>query len=426
MDRLIVRKGATINVKRDTVISVIFRRVYTLLINKYFYKMLRFFLSGILLLFLYRCNNPHTGKMGETVIKIDMDQPLVNIHNTGFIKDCRLVRLMNAPAVLVGEIDQLVISGNYLYVADYYKSKSIFVFDTLGNYLYKIDNFGRGSTEYLQLRGMWVDTLRQTFNFISRMDRKHFIYDLTGKQLKEVRKLPKTFAEVIWNGSCLTGYSGNFAEDREAPFNVWELDSNDQIKRSFFKISPGWESAGLRDGCVFSEYEGNRYYMTPMNFNVCLLDADGGVSYPYYLDFGKYQWPDPDVSPEKRKSILKSGRNYIDRIYRFQETEQFLFFTFVFEGRKQGALYDKQKDEATVLEFAPYTGKYFIPFGNVVSLSKDRMITVVSAAQIKRICEGDEYNDFEKEYPDQVRKMKALFPDIDESDNPFLVIYSLR
>lgn len=372
-----------------------------------------------------QCKSKDSGDVrGCTTLKADLDAQEVSIHEVGLIEGCDLIKLHTADEVLIGNIDQVVVYDRYLYVADYYKSKTIFIFDTEGNFVNKIDRSGRAGDEYMQLRTMWVDPVRQTLNFISRVDRKMFVYDLKGEKLLKVDKLPKSFAEMVGAGGMRVGYSENYIEDKQQPYNVWLLDSNNAIVNGYLEIDPAWESSGFRDGRSLSVCGNKIYHVMPMDFQVRLLSPDG-ISSPWYYDFGKYRWPGADIGYEERKELLNSGREFVDRIYRFQETDDFLLAEIVFKGQTKLVVYEKSTGKINVCALSTYTDRYFIPFGRIVSLDEKHLITAVPARDVKRCCEGDEFNDFEKEYPRQIGRMKALFPDIRESDNPFIVIYAL-
>ena len=289
----------------------------------------------------------------------------------------------------------------------------------------KIDRYGRAGDEYMQLRSLWVDTLRRTLNFISRVDKKWFIYDPEGGKLLEVRNLPKAFMQVVCDGTVRFGYSGNYREDASQPYNVWCLDSLGGVERGFFEIPAGWESSLVGSGNVLSLYKGQTDYVIPMDFHIYRI-AGENLTCPWYFDFGAYRWPSPDVTREQRQKILRNGQEYVDRICEFQETDRFLLATVIFKGQTRVIVYDKIKDKTEIGQLATWTETCFMPFGYMATLSAQQLITFIPAAQIKRCCEGDEYNDFEKDYPEQVKRMKALFPVIHEEDNPFIAIYVLN
>ena len=373
-----------------------------------------------------QCKEKKGNEIQETrVIRVDMDREPIEIQKTGLIRDYRLIQLDTPEEALIGEIDQVIVFGQYIYIADYSKSKAVFIFDTTGHFLNKIDRYGRAGDEYMQLRSLWVDTLRRTLNFISRVDKKWFIYDPEGGKLLEVRNLPKAFMQVVCDGTVRFGYSGNYREDASQPYNVWCLDSLGGVERGFFEIPAGWESSLVGSGNALSLYKGQTDYVIPMDFHIYRI-AGENLTCPWYFDFGAYRWPSPDVTREQRQEILRNGQEYVDRICEFQETDRFLLATVIFKGQTRIIVHDKIKDKTEIGQLATWTEMYFMPFGYMATLSAQQLITFIPAAQIKRCCEGDEYNDFEKDYPEQVKRMKALFPVIHEEDNPFIAIYVLN
>ena len=294
-----------------------------------------------------QCKEKKGNEIQETrVIRVDMDRKPIEIQKTGLIRDYRLIQLDTPEEALIGEIDQVIVFGQYIYIADYSKSKAVFIFDTTGHFLNKIDRYGRAGDEYMQLRSLWVDTLRRTLNFISRVDKKWFIYDPEGGKLLEVRNLPKAFMQVVCDGTVRFGYSGNYREDASQPYNVWCLDSLGGVERGFFEIPAGWESSLVGSGNALSLYKGQTDYVIPMDFHIYRI-AGENLTCPWYFDFGAYRWPSPDVTREQRQEILRNGQEYVDRICEFQETDRFLLATVIFKGQTRIIVYDKIKDKFT-------------------------------------------------------------------------------
>lgn len=67
-----------------------------------------------------------------------------NIHSTSLIKNVDVIFLGND--ILVGEINKIIANNSYLYLLDR-KGYSVYIYDTLGNFVHKINDFGRAGNQ---------------------------------------------------------------------------------------------------------------------------------------------------------------------------------------------------------------------------------------------------------------------------------------
>ncbi len=80
-----------------------------------------------------------------------------------------------------------------------------------------------------------------------------------------------------------------------------------------------------------------------------------------------------------------------------------------------------------VFPLESYTGKYLLPFGRVVRMTETEICTVVDADNIHDIWKGyNDFNNFESDYPLQVRNLRQDIKSINPEGNPFLVIYKIQ
>ena len=71
-----------------------------------------------------------------------------------------------------------------------------------------------------------------------------------------------------------------------------------------------------------------------------------------------------------------------------------------------------------------YDKDYFVPFGEIISISSDAIITAVPASRMHEILKGGhEYVNYEEKYPEQIKRMREVLPEIAEDDNPCIVLW---
>ncbi len=377
----------------------------------------------ITVLCLYSCRKEKT--LSEKIIHFNLEQEAKNIHSTSLIKDCKIIPLETRDSVLIGAIDKAIVYQDRLYVGDFSKTNAVYIFDMQGKFCHKISRQGRGPEEYLRLYDMFIDPHTGELKLLSRIDRRILAFSGDGKVFKGVQKIPKMFMELVPSQNGYVGFSANYSEDRENPFNLWLLDKDMQIAGKEFRIDPVWESKWSSNVTVFSNFRDTVCYVPAVqNFGVYKLDGEH-FSLAYSFDFGKNQIPVADMTYDEYLKYSREHPEYVTRLDRFQETDRFLICQFLFNGQNRLGLYDKENAQTFVCSLSPYAGKYFISFGNIVNFSSDYLITSVNASEMQEKLRGkNQYVNFEEDYPEQIKRMREEFTGIEEDSNPCVVIYS--
>lgn len=363
-------------------------------------------------------------KDGEILtLKFDLDEDPVNVFDIGLIYDVEILNL-DCKEAIFSEIEKIIKYGNRIYLLDIWQTRSVIIYDTLGNFVNLIESFGQGPNEYTQLFDIFINHEDETLNLVSRGDRKILKYDLDGNIIK-VERMPQMFKQFSKTENGYAGYMANSRISMDKPYNVWTLSDKIKINRGFFEIDPTWESKSWR-GTVFSSYENKTYYITPMDFNVyCLENEEFSVAYTF--DFGKHTWPETHRKFDKYETLIRTLVHPIPGLDKFQETQNHIIAEILHHGQTYLCVYNKQTHKTYVAFPEAYMDKYFFSFGKIISTDENAIYTLINASFIKECCIGkNQYNDFEAKYPEQIRRLREKFPHVDEEGNPFLVIYYMR
>lgn len=362
---------------------------------------------------------------GQQVITFDLSGEPADIFSLDLFEEPVVLNLAN-DSILVGTVTQAVSAGDRIYLLDQDAGRqSISVLDRQGQWIKKIQRMGRGPLEYLGLETIFFDRKKESLAAYCRMGQKIIYFDPDGNTLSET-KMPKMFMFVWPTDRGYAGDMANYGEDKNRRDNLWLMDPDFVLGDSFFEIPQAWESS-TSTFWPFSTYRDKTYYTRQIDNNVYSIE-ENRVTAPYRFDFGAANWPDPKAGYEESRRIRQENMGrYVDRLGRVQETDRHLIVQFIHEGQRRLGVYDKVSKESTVCSLEPYMGKYFIPFGDIVGMDSEAVYTIIDAYRIKRLWNGkDEYNDFEAMYPEQIRRLREDFPEVDESGNPFIVIYRFK
>ncbi len=385
-------------------------------------KKTAFYISFFLLLFtLAGCST--TANTSEIIY--DMDH-LVDIQKSGLIKDVSLVSLQDT-SVYIGDITKVDALDTLIYILDQNK-KGIYIFSDKGKYVSTISEQGHGAGEYLEVTDFFVDPEKKTVNILSRLNRKLYVYDIKGNGI-QVINLPKTFNRITKYADGFIGYMANYSEDRSQPHNYWIMDGNGKVVSHFGVIKNCIESRTRESFRPFSSHKGDLSISAEYERGIMTLsDGSDDAQTTYMLDFGKYNWPEiPDKDYNNDEKMFMLVNTHISDPDQFQETDSYLLSLVYVNGQPIIAAYDKESGKGKALSLANYIDDYMLGGGKPISISENEIFAIQDASGMYEVWKGgNEYNDFEKDRPTQVKNLRKRFKNIDEDGNPFLIIYHLR
>ena len=374
----------------------------------------------ILIICLSGCKHENTNTQ---CIYFDFTRHMKDIHTTDLIKDYKLIPLETRDSVIIGKIDKAILYKDRIYIAIFHREQAVYIFNLQGKFLHKINKIGRGPEEYLQLSDIFIDQNNQTLNLLSRIDAKLLTYDINNLNIIKSSPLPKAFYKMISLKDHYLGHSGNYTQNKNEPYNLWYMDSDFKIMNKAMAIDSLWESK-MTNIRPLSIYKDTIYYTTPTNFNIYRYDGKE-VTISHTVNFGKCQLPSEQISYDEYKKFCLSP-DYITAIRIFQETPNYYLYWIVESGQDRLCVHDKNNQESTICELAPYSGQYFISVGEIIDITPNHIITSIEPSEMSEYLKGyNEYVNFEKDYPEQIQRMRKELPDIKENDNPCIVIYSL-
>jgi len=374
---------------------------------------------------IFGCQNPEKAEnLGQgKAISFSEKKEIRSIHDLDYIADVEIYRLQDS--VLIHGVDKVVRSGKYFYLLDI-KNHAVLVYDTTGNFVNVIQDYGRGKNEYRQLFDITTDPENGELQLVSRADRKLLSYRPDGGRISSVKRLPKPFFSLIHHKTGYAGYSDDYESTQGK--NVWLLKNDLSVSGGYFPADRAFDnhSASIRNFSVF----GDDVHLTKhMDYNVYSIGT-GTIETAYTFDFGTRNWPGDKNSTAKIDAMKRQERDaYVQNINMFQESEHFITIVFFLHGQQLLGIYDKLTGATTIAESAANTQKYPLAFGKIVGMDEGEIFTTVDAAGVKKMLKGrDEYNDFEALYPEQIKRLRERLAgvQIDEMSNPFLLVYRIR
>jgi len=138
---------------------------------------------AIALLFIQSCRNKNVSNYSLDDVSIVIDFDAVKYDSLKLSK-IKFIPLETSRECIIGRVDKTLIKNDKIYVADFYQTKSLFVFDLNGKLLFKIAKMGQGPGEYLRLNDFDVNSNGDIY-ILDNHSKKMKIYDSEGEHLRD-------------------------------------------------------------------------------------------------------------------------------------------------------------------------------------------------------------------------------------------------
>lgn len=351
----------------------------------------------------------------------DLNDEAIEMAN--LIDDYEIYQLETNDSILVNRIDKAVIGNGMFYILNRKDIPNVTIFDNNGHFVSRIERYGNGPQEYIQLMDIYIDDSDNTINLLCREPRKIYKYNSTGDKLLKEISLERAYVSFVKaNENNYIGYQGNFSQVFSHK-NLSEFNDQGQVLEQWIDIDPQKESAfSLNSQPLAIGYDRSIMFIPPEEFSLYKFE-NNNFNCIADLDFGEYTLSKDDKNtPEHLLAI-----NKVMSVNHYTETEKHYIFNFLFQGQFRFGIVNKSDYETSIATPDAPDDKYFISFGNIVNFDKDKLICSVDADNMDFYLTGkNEYCDFSEKYKKQIDNLNRRIEDLKSDDNPLLIVYTLK
>jgi len=325
---------------------------------------------------------------------------------------------------LIGRINKLRIKDSRIYVLDKRQSNCLFVFDTDGRFLFKIDESGKGPGEFVEASGFCI-TEDQEIVINDFSGKKILFYNYEGESLREFHAdfHPSDIANLGKRCLAITSY---YPSKR---LIIMGIDG--QVIR---KVLDG----ELRISHTYTNElitaQGKTYFREYFEDTIFQIDRDK-ITKKYNVDFQEKK-----MGKSTYLSIPLSVRNgvsdrYIPDGFRFGchnlvETHDYISFYFWETPRRMNrywCLFDKSSGKTTYMNV---NGDFDDLFGDIdpspilSSIDKQFCFPLDSYKLLGRL--DKTLKSFSEKMPSALEKVSLISDEISNDSNPILVVFSVK
>jgi hypothetical protein len=338
------------------------------------------------------------------------------------------VKLETTDASLIGEITQIEYFDGKYFVLDESQTQSLFVFDSVGRYLWKISRIGGGPGEYISLDEFSIDYQNRRIHLLSLNPSKVMVFDFQNSFIEE-KKMPfytQSFVYLPNNGYLFyNSYSSN-TQELKKEYNLIVTDTSMNIIRGYLPYS----SAGMQNSVAltFSNYyKYNRKIHFVDNFNSRVYSIEGDSLYArYQFNFGSHAFDvnrlaDSEIDYE---AYLRNEKPY--RLNSVCEIDDAIYLTIHTYGKVFFCCYSKESKKLTVGN-AVQSSLLNLVSAKVLAAQANYFISIVSPESLYEVSQiWKSFSENERQQAAVDENVKKILTEYRDDDNPILSVFKIK
>ena len=269
---------------------------------------------------------------------------------------------------LIGNIDELVIFKDKIYILDNSVKERIFIFDLTGKLIKIIDNQGRGPREYIGLSHISIDSLNNELLANDRLQTGIIHYTLDGDYIAKTNSFPCSQFALFGKRQINRMYFGQ-SFNNDVNYEIILADK-DSVIRSGFPMNDFQRTIGVSRSSFAKNSQGQLLFTPIGSDTVYQFLSDSSLRVRYVIKQKKSLWSsfaNEQISRENLRNLYinDSYTSFSGEIY---ETNKFVSL-LINEGSvdnnhvlKRNYFLDKISNKLYRINPNKYIGKLETPF----------------------------------------------------------------
>lgn len=355
--------------------------------------------------------------------KISMDFGNPEIYNSSqIITDYSFIQLETTERSLIGEISQIEIWDDNIYILDTYTTRSLFIFSSNGKFKHRIEGSGNGPGEFISPHSFFIDKESNSLFILDRQMNRLLKYEMQNYGFIEDIILPVSapisFAKIP-NSDLFAYYTTLYSAQDNENKQLIIADKKANIK---YKLFDAPISARVLHGNPHNFYTiaDDLYFYSYFCNQIYKLDIDS-LNNKYSLSWGSLKFPENDIfdndkdSGEIMQDLITGSKDFIRLIYVY-ETESDLIVKYYVKKDFYIGVFDKKKNIGLNFKYTDINddlglgGTFPLPSGTF----NNQFIGILNSF------------DLDKREIDNLQLKSLLEEDDTKEANPILVLFSVK
>lgn len=356
-----------------------------------------------------------------TTVEINAEK-IVNLEISKIATEMNYVFLSNDyPESLIGDIDKLLMHEGKFFIMDKEHTQSIFVFDTSGQFVYRIGP-GKGPGEFTSIEDFCIDTENNMLYVLSNDLSEIFKYNMVSGDFVSSIKMKSAYdkLQVITSNKILLLRDGHSYESSPGPFSSNFMCTIDSLGNWI----EGWHLSPINpnvySGLIHVVGNGERdgYTITRMHSDTIYQYDGADMEVKYLLDCGpkrlldEFYWTS---SSKRQGEIMNQSTHFLGNVI---DIRNFSLIQYVHNRRYYTYYYDKTAKEG-------FTVNYVNDIDHVPILQFDCALDSL-LVHVMQPQEIELQRNYIVKSGIESKKMQEIAGRIDYDSNPVLMIATLR
>lgn len=373
-------------------------------------------------------NNPSEIVDENKIIKIKVQGNIDNsLQIDSIFSNITAIPLETNDACLITDISKTIFYKDRIYIQS--ERSRLFVFDTLGNYLFTIGRKGRGPGEYNVLRDFDIDKYGRIFilDFLKILEYsadgsliKNYPFHFTPKDKLIINPIQFSISNddnfFIWGGSFSIESNPN-----NSLTIMYKMSQSGQIMNKYFPLNYKLASETNQ----FKRFKDNILIDPIFGSNIIYsINKDDKVEAKYEIDFGKKNLDKEIPSNFETLSEFKENIDlgYYHTVSGFCETDEWIYFRFLNDHHFYNVYYSKILQKSFISKPYPRVSGRIAPW-IINGFFDDKFISFIEPMILNQ---DVEHIDSSKVSNHEKKIFKKIIKKIEPTNNPVLFICSMK
>jgi hypothetical protein len=283
------------------------------------------------------------------VMNVDNLKHQDTIYASSFFKNVRTIILEDHDAAIMGEIRDIQVFDNYIFVLDEWRAKKLFVFDKNGKYLRQIGHLGQGPGEYLRPDDFCIDTAKREIYILDNDSRKVHKYNLDdGKFISSINLTGDTYCFSISFAYDRLYIKITYFDQQKNDNMLMEIDIKTGKRTEYLSAKDynlGWNE-NVSSNFFISEQIPLKYVEMFMN---TIFSIEQDSIYPY-LSINSKDWMQKSDNLTKEK--FDNGLPQAYNIHNYFEYKDYIHLRYNYRINKYTVVYNKETNYTNLYKFS--------------------------------------------------------------------------
>lgn len=362
-------------------------------------------------------NNLNIKKVKSSIIVDSIFSP--NVH---------FIRLETNKECLIGQIDKIFFTDSLIFVIDKRITKSVYVFNSRGDYKFRISERGKGPSEYIDIQDVEINKWKKQVAILDGYSRKINYYTYSGEFINSHSTAPLILYSLANIDSLIYLFDkGRYHENdqvvmlRDARLFCSDMSNIYSKGISIEKETDNFHWNTLRQLWKFDD---RIFFNKPFHDTIYRITKDT-IYADYFLNLNGDNIPYKEKLKLTDEQFIKYKEYYAYFNGDFIDLNDFAYFQTIYPDACLHTFYSKKSGNLISGIDFKMENPFFHFMGKPIAIHRDNTIVVLAEANYLKKFIWEECPVKDK-YPYLKKKFNSLVNGLNDTDNPTLILYTLK